>query len=57
MQGYYEQPDRTAQVLQDGWYNAGDIAQMDAAGFITLIVRIVLAVLPNWGEMVPLIPY
>ncbi|MCA3249390.1 MAG: MFS transporter [Holosporaceae bacterium] len=54
MQGYYEQPDRTAQVLQDGWYNTGDIAQMDAAGFITLIDRL-SRFAKLGGEMVPLI--
>jgi acyl-[acyl-carrier-protein]-phospholipid O-acyltransferase/long-chain-fatty-acid--[acyl-carrier-protein] ligase len=54
MQGYYEQPERTAQVLQDGWYNTGDIAQMDTAGFITLIDRL-SRFAKLGGEMVPLI--
>ncbi len=39
MQGYLGKPDLTAQVIRDGWYETGDIAQIDADGFITIVDR------------------
>jgi len=39
MQGYLNRPDLTAKVLQDGWYCTGDIAKLDAEGFITITGR------------------
>jgi acyl-CoA synthetase (AMP-forming)/AMP-acid ligase II/phosphatidylglycerophosphate synthase len=39
MQGYLGRPDLTAQVIRDGWYETGDIAQIDANGFITIVDR------------------
>lgn len=52
MQGYLNQPEKTAEVLQDGWYVTGDIVHLDAEGYITIKDR--------WarfskigGEMVP----
>src|SRR3989338_10596916 len=34
MKGYLNQPDKTREVIKDGWYFTGDIAQMDEEGFI-----------------------
>ena len=39
MKGYMNQPDKTAEVLQDGWYVTGDIARIDADGFIEITGR------------------
>lgn len=39
MLGYYNRPDLTAAVMQDGWYKTGDIAMIDDDGFITITGR------------------
>jgi len=39
MRGYLEQPEKTAEVLQDGWYNTGDIAMLDDDGFLHITGR------------------
>jgi acyl-[acyl-carrier-protein]-phospholipid O-acyltransferase/long-chain-fatty-acid--[acyl-carrier-protein] ligase len=39
MLGYLNQPDLTDAVLQDGWYNMGDVVTIDEDGFITIVGR------------------
>ncbi|MCA8988190.1 MAG: AMP-binding protein, partial [Planctomycetaceae bacterium] len=39
MQGYLNLPEKTADVIHDGWYNTGDVARIDQDGFITLTGR------------------
>lgn len=39
MLGYLNQPEKTAEVIRDGWYNTGDFARIDADGFITITGR------------------
>jgi long-chain acyl-CoA synthetase len=39
MAGYYNRPDATAQVMQDGWFLSGDLGRMDAAGRLQITGR------------------
>jgi acyl-[acyl-carrier-protein]-phospholipid O-acyltransferase/long-chain-fatty-acid--[acyl-carrier-protein] ligase len=52
MLGYLDQPERTAEVMRDGWYVTGDIARIDADGFIFITDR-VSRFSKVAGEMVP----
>jgi acyl-[acyl-carrier-protein]-phospholipid O-acyltransferase/long-chain-fatty-acid--[acyl-carrier-protein] ligase len=52
MTGYMELPDKTDQVLQDGWYNTGDIVKVDSEGFVTILDRL-SRFSKIGGEMVP----
>ena len=38
--GYYQDPERTAEVLHDGWYHTGDTAWRDEAGFYWYVGRV-----------------
>lgn len=39
MQGYLDEPDKTAEVIREGWYSTGDFGKMDADGFVTITGR------------------
>jgi acyl-[acyl-carrier-protein]-phospholipid O-acyltransferase/long-chain-fatty-acid--[acyl-carrier-protein] ligase len=52
MQGYLNQPEKTAAVLRDGWYNTGDIATLDEDGFLRVTDRL-SRFSKIGGEMVP----
>jgi long-chain acyl-CoA synthetase len=40
MKGYWNKPDETAAVLEDGWYYSGDGATMDEQGFVFIVDRL-----------------
>ncbi|GAA5237022.1 long-chain fatty acid--CoA ligase [Verticiella sediminum] len=49
---YYDNPEKTAEVWYDGWFHTGDIATVDADGFIVIADRI-KDVIRSGAEMVP----
>ncbi len=37
--GYFDDPDATAAALVDGWYRTGDLAAIDADGYVSIVGR------------------
>ncbi|HEY6212681.1 MAG TPA: AMP-binding protein, partial [Vicinamibacterales bacterium] len=52
MAGYLGEPEKTAEVIRDGWYVTGDIAAVDDSGFIRITDRL-SRFSKIAGEMVP----
>ena len=52
MQGYLGRPELTAEAIRDGWYVTGDVARIDADGFIHITDRL-SRFSKIGGEMVP----
>jgi acyl-[acyl-carrier-protein]-phospholipid O-acyltransferase/long-chain-fatty-acid--[acyl-carrier-protein] ligase len=52
MKGYYKMPEKTAEVIRDGWYVTGDMATIDVDGFIRITGRL-SRFSKIGGEMVP----
>ena len=52
MLGYLDEPEKTSEVIRDGWYVTGDIATLDEGGFIRITDRL-SRFSKIAGEMVP----
>ena len=52
MQGYYNNPEATAEVLEDGWLNTGDVGYQDAQGYLYLTGRAKNLIVTEGGKNV-----
>jgi acyl-CoA synthetase (AMP-forming)/AMP-acid ligase II len=39
LSGYWNRPEATAEAFHDGWFHTGDMARMDAEGFVYIVDR------------------
>jgi fatty-acyl-CoA synthase len=39
MDGYFDQPEATAEALRDGWYRTGDLGAFDDEGYLSIVGR------------------
>lgn len=54
MQGYYNRPEETAEVLKDGWLYTGDLGEIDSKGYLRITGRKKeIIVLPNGKNINP----
>ncbi|MBP7710692.1 MAG: long-chain fatty acid--CoA ligase [Rickettsiales bacterium] len=39
MRGYHNQPEKTAEIIENGWLKTGDLAKIDEEGFVKIVGR------------------
>ncbi|MBU0754691.1 MAG: AMP-binding protein [Planctomycetes bacterium] len=49
--GYFKAPEETARVFKHGWFHTGDLAMIDAEGYLTIVDRL-KDVINTGGEQV-----
>ena len=52
MLGYYEDPEATRQVMEDGWLHTGDLARIDRDGWVFITGRLKDVIVLDTGENV-----
>ncbi|MBK7996290.1 MAG: AMP-binding protein [Blastocatellia bacterium] len=50
--GYYKEPDKTAEMFQDGWLVTGDLGQLTSDGFLKIIGRKKELIITSTGKNV-----
>jgi long-chain acyl-CoA synthetase len=53
MQGYWRDPQATAQVLRDGWLHTGDVGHLDDDGYLYVVDRLKDLVIRNGFNVFP----
>lgn len=53
MQGYYNAPELTAQVLRDGWFHSGDLMRMDTDGYLEYVEKKSFIIVTSAGTKIP----
>ena len=56
MKGYHNQPEKTADTIEDGWLHTGDLASIDEDGYITIKSRKKELFKTSTGKYVAAIP-